>query len=225
VNEMNDMTQTTIHEHVSALADGQLQGEEFAQALQALCAQDELRERWQTWHLVGDVLREGRHSPCTDTTRFVAALSQRLAAEPVPTRPSVVAATMHPATSGAEAANEPVFRWKLIAGVASMAAAAAIGWNWIAVGGAVPAGAQLAQQQQQQPAVPGDNAAALLAASAPGTSTIVPTRVVVGNGGASQVMLRDARLDQMLAAHQQAGGASQMPSGFLRNATFEGPSR
>jgi len=54
----------------------------------------------------------------------------------------------------------------------------------------------------------------------------VPSRVVVGSGGgAPQIMLRDARLDELLAAHQQAGGASQMPSGFLRNATFEGPSR
>ena len=47
---------------------------------------------------------------------------------------------------------------------------------------------------------------------------------MVGNGK-PQVMLRDPRLDQLLEAHQQAGGASQMPSGFLRNATFEGPSR
>jgi len=38
-------------------------------------------------------------------------------------------------------------------------------------------------------------------------------------------MLRDARLDALLEAHQQAGGGSQMPSGFLRNATFEGPAR
>jgi sigma-E factor negative regulatory protein RseA len=221
VNEMNDMTQTTIPEHVSALADGQLRGDEFARAVQALCAQDELRERWQTWHLVGDVLREGRHLPCTDTARFVATLSQRLAAEPL--RPQPTIAAVRPAEAGAEAANEPVFRWKLIAGVASVAAAAAIGWNWVGAGGGVPAGAQLARQQQ--PAAPGGGASALLAASTPGTSTTVPTRVVVGTDTAPQVMLRDARLDQMLAAHQQAGGASQMPSGFLRNATFEGPSR
>ena len=55
-------------------------------------------------------------------------------------------------------------------------------------------------------------------------STLTPTRVIVGNGK-PQVMLRDPRLDQLLEAHQQAGGASQMPSGFLRNATFEGPTR
>lgn len=42
-----------------------------------------------------------------------------------------------------------------------------------------------------------------------------------------QVMLRDPQLDALMAAHQQLGGHSalQMPSGFLRNATFERPSR
>jgi sigma-E factor negative regulatory protein RseA len=48
--------------------------------------------------------------------------------------------------------------------------------------------------------------------------------VLVGNG-APQVMLRDPRLDQLLEAHRQAAGGAQMPSGFLRNATFEGASR
>jgi len=68
----------------------------------------------------------------------------------------------------------------------------------------------------------------VLASAAPSgvqqASTLTPTRVIVGNGK-PQVMLRDPRLDQLLEAHQQAGGASQMPSGFLRNATFEGPTR
>jgi sigma-E factor negative regulatory protein RseA len=41
--------------------------------------------------------------------------------------------------------------------------------------------------------------------------------------GESTVMIRDPRLDALLAAHRQFGGASalQMPSGFMRNATFE----
>jgi sigma-E factor negative regulatory protein RseA len=58
----------------------------------------------------------------------------------------------------------------------------------------------------------------------PAAAPLASTRVVVGSGS-PQVMLRDPRLDQLLEAHQQAGGASQMPSGFLRNATFEGPTR
>ncbi|OYU41868.1 MAG: anti-anti-sigma factor, partial [Burkholderiales bacterium PBB4] len=42
-----------------------------------------------------------------------------------------------------------------------------------------------------------------------------------------QVMIRDPHLAALLAAHKQFGGTSalQMPAGFLRNATFEGPAR
>jgi sigma-E factor negative regulatory protein RseA len=46
-------------------------------------------------------------------------------------------------------------------------------------------------------------------------------------GGERGVMIRDPALDEFLAAHRQLGGASalQTPAGFLRNATFEGPTR
>ena len=48
-------------------------------------------------------------------------------------------------------------------------------------------------------------------------------RVVTGNG----TLVRDARLDQYLSAHKQFGGSSALgvPSGFLRSATYEGPTR
>jgi sigma-E factor negative regulatory protein RseA len=40
-------------------------------------------------------------------------------------------------------------------------------------------------------------------------------------------MMRDPRLDALLAAHKQFGATSalQTPAGFLRNATFEGAAR
>jgi sigma-E factor negative regulatory protein RseA len=40
-------------------------------------------------------------------------------------------------------------------------------------------------------------------------------------------MLRDARLDALMAAHKQFGGTSalQMPAGFISNATYETPAR
>ena len=39
---------------------------------------------------------------------------------------------------------------------------------------------------------------------------------------APAIIIRDPQLDAMLAAHRQMGGATafQMPSGFMRNATF-----
>jgi len=217
---MNHQTDS-IREQVSALADGHLQGSAFAEAIDALEAHDELRADWHAYHLIGDVLRSGQHAPCGDSNVFLARLQARLATEavaPVPVRavPVVVAARQR-----AEPANEPVFRWKLVAGAASLAAVAAISWNWVGGMSSTPNDAQLAQTQQPP-------AMSVLAASGPNaTSAIasaVPTRVQIGNG-APQVMLRDPRLDELLAAHQQVGGGSQMPSTFLRNTTFEGPSR
>jgi sigma-E factor negative regulatory protein RseA len=214
---------TTVHEQVSALADGHLRDDEFAQVIDKVCSSEELRATWHAYHVVGDVLRSGVHSACSDSSQFLSRLQQRLAAEPSAPTLAPDAATM-PLLRRAEAANEPVFRWKLVAGAASLAAAAAIGWNWVGGNGPQPA-PQLAQQQQQQQQQQASGS--VLAASGPSpqaTSVLTPMRVVVGNGN-PQVMLRDPRLDQLLEAHQQAGGASQMPSGFLRNATFDGPSR
>lgn len=217
---MNDRTHASL-EHLSALADGQLHGDELKQALDAIGTDAALRSRWQTYHLVGEVLRTGRHVPCRDASAFVARLSQRMVAEAIePPRLQVLpGTTVHHVR--ADAANEPVFRWKMVAGLASVAAAAAIGWAWVGAGvGQAPAGGQLALQQVPAPAAGNGAGAASVLAAVP----LSQTRVSVG-GGAPQVMLRDPRLDELLEAHQQAAGASQMPSGFLRNATFEGAAR
>ncbi|RYF77220.1 MAG: anti-sigma factor, partial [Comamonadaceae bacterium] len=127
---MNDTTHASL-ERLSALADGQLQGQELKQALDAIGTDAVLRSQWQTYHLVGEVLRTGRHVPCSDASAFVARLSQRLAAEAIePPRLQVMPETAVRHVR-AEAANEPVFRWKMVAGLASVAAAAAIGWAWV----------------------------------------------------------------------------------------------
>ncbi|WP_431273776.1 sigma-E factor negative regulatory protein [Variovorax ureilyticus] len=209
----------TVREQVSALADGHLRGEEFASVIGRIGFDEELRTTWQTYHLVGDVLRSGVHAPCSDTTTFLSRFQDRLASEP-PLQTVVALPESQPVRrSRAEAANEPVFRWKLVAGAASLAAAAAIGWNWVGTEGPRASGAQLAQQQAAPAAV-----VATANIAPPPRQTLTPTRVLVGNGN-PQVMLRDPRLDQLLEAHQQVSGASQLPSGFLRNATFERPSR
>ncbi|ART54497.1 anti-anti-sigma factor [Acidovorax carolinensis] len=198
-------------EQLSALADGQLQGDELAQALQ-FAAQDDGQSTWQLYHLVGDVLRSpelalhqhGNHS-------MVMRIREQLAHEPMPGRlpdtAPAVAQIARPET--AVAANASVFRWKMAAGFASLAAVAAIGWSSFAgLQGAEPSGAQLA------------------VAPAP-AQPAAPVVTVAGNEGQQQVMIRDPRLDELLAAHKQFGSTSalQMPAGFLRNATFETPDR
>jgi sigma-E factor negative regulatory protein RseA len=212
---------SAVREQVSALADGHLRADEFAPVIGRVGADEELRAAWQTYHLVGDVLRSGVHVPCTDAASFLSRLQNRLAAEPAPA-PAVVAALDVPpqpvSRQRAEAANEPLFRWKLVAGAASLAAVAAIGWNWVNVESNRADGAQLARQQANP-------APAIVQASV--TQPVVPVVVAlpVSGGDDSQIMLRDSRLDQFLEAHRQVGGASQLPSGFLRNATFQGPAR
>ena len=89
-------------------------------------------------------------------------------------------------------------------GTPSQVSRTTVGWSVVATGsgGSPSAQPQLATAPQQQ-------AAPVLARSEAG------------------VMIRDPRLDELLAAHRQFGGASalQMPAGFVRNATFEGPAR
>lgn len=212
----------SAREQVSALADGQLRGVAFAQAVAQVCDDEALRATWQTYHLIGDAIRAGAHAPATDSNAFMARLQQRLADEPPVVKPALVAVA-HPVVRRVEAANEPMFRWKLVAGAASLAAAAAIGWNFVGYGAGVGGGAQLARQEQSASPVLAVANTVPAAPAAAAVAVLEPSRVVVGNK--PQVMLRDPRLDQLLEAHQQAGGASQMPSGFLRNATFEGSSR
>ena len=192
---------------VSALVDGDLQGEDFARGVQVMAGDAVARQIWQDYHLIGEILRSGDRAlgPAVGNTSgaFMTRMSANLAKEPgfAPTAAAIPIQALH--TVRAPAANDSTFRWKMVAGVASMAAVAAIGWS--AVGGMVnsPAQGQLAL----------------------GPQLAQPDTVLVGSNGGP--MIRDARLDELLAAHRQLGGASalQMPSGFLRNATFDGPAR
>lgn len=189
-------------EQLSALADGQLQGDEWTQALR-FAAQDDGRDTWQLYHLVGDVLRSSELARADDGRAFLAQLHQKMAEEdPLPTRsmPEAQVQVLPVQMPVRQAANASVFRWKMVAGVASLAAVAAIGWNALDALRSSSPGPQLA--------------------SAPAA-----TQVAATGSQDQQVMLRDPRLDELLAAHKQFGGATalQMPAGFLRNANFDAP--
>lgn len=201
-------------EQLSALADGQLQGAELADALD-YAAQDEAMATWQLYHLVGDVLRSSELAKPVDTD-FMSRLRTELAKEPLPVRAQEAVQVAVVAPDAAAAANASVFRWKMAAGFASLAAVAAIGWSSLSSlqggPGQTPAGSQLAQSSERSVGAPFAPAAPVVA---------------VADADGQQVMIRDPRLDELLAAHKQFGSTSalQMPAGFLRNATFETPSR
>lgn len=224
-------------ESISALVDGQLRAQPFANAVSACVDESDARAAWHTYHLIGDVLRFGETAGHARDDGFAARVAKRLAEEApamrqVATDVASTNATEDIAnyrhwTSGEgqkvhqEAANNPVFRWKLVAGLATVVAVGAVGWSTL--GGALsPAGA-----------APGQSLAAL--ESRPQAKVAAARSVLRDRAGSaalsaqsqSQQMIRDPRLDELLAAHEQAGGVSalSMPAGFLRNATFEGRSR
>jgi len=204
-------------ELISALADGQLRGADFARTVELTAVDDDAQSSWKVYHLIGDVLRsEDLASGSTDAA-FMARLSTRLASETVGAAMSIAAVAPAVMANGLEkgravAANDGGMRWKLVAGFASVAAVAAMGWGTLANTGAPPSQQQLAR-------------AVMTAPSARPDATQVAQQVTVA--GTQQVMIRDARLDELMSAHRQFGGMSalQMPAGFLRNATFEGPAR
>lgn len=204
MNIMKSSLQTS--ELMSALADGQLSGEDFAAALHASCHDDSAISAWDTYHLIGDALRSPALAARGADMAFLGRLNQRLAEEASidrglhlagPAVDIVQAPVLGVLPSGGQAANDADFRWKLVAGVASLAAVAAIAWN--ATGLLTPATTpQLALASASQ-------------------------QIVIASPQGP--IVRDARLEELLAAHKQLGGTSalQEPSGFLRNATFEIP--
>src|SRR3978361_485822 len=124
-----NQTKTILLEQVSALADGELDDEASGHVMAHAGESGEVQKAWQRYHLIGDVLRAGRHERCTDSSAFVSRLQQRIAlehSEPVPVLvPAPIAVALPVVSHLVEAANEPVFRWKLVAGLASVAAAVA----------------------------------------------------------------------------------------------------
>lgn len=209
---MKTQEQTPLCEQVSALMDGQLSDAEFGAAVQN-ASLGEMRESWHLYHVIGDVLRSPELADCRRDALFLERLGERMKLEttrPVAVTPVAVdipASAVVEERLGRSAANDGVFRWKLVAGFASFAAVAAIGWGALGTLGPRSAGPQMAQN--------GSSGITLAQPAVAVAETETP------------VMLRDARLDELLSAHRQASGASALgdASGFLRNATFEGPSR
>jgi sigma-E factor negative regulatory protein RseA len=92
-----------LHEHISALADGELAASELELAFAALDT-DAGRQAWHAYRLIGEALRAGQDASVL-SAGFDAGLAGRLAAEaaPVPApAPAAVLATMAPAAPAAE---------------------------------------------------------------------------------------------------------------------------
>ena len=191
------------NERICDLVDGQLRGADCVQALDALLSDPLAMQTWHAYHVIGDVLRSPELAPSLGDLAFLQRLEGRLAQEPA--RPVVAESKPLPVAVSLPSANASVFRWKMIAGVAGFALVGVVGLNlWTQT--SLPSNAQVAVQSVDVPRAP---------------ETLIAADTAAGP------MIRDERLDELMAAHRQLGGHSalQVPAGFLRNATFEGPAR
>ena len=259
---MND--DLSKREQLSALVDGEASSLHM-QAVLSFAESDEGQQSWRMYHLIGDVLRspELAHHSQHDILSGVRAHMER---EPIRGihLPGVTAESAKQwangsleQVTGAEeqrltesngatvvqlagrpAANASLFRWKMAAGFASVAAVAAVGWSVMLGSGELSGRQGAAELAQLNPgsvvATTAATPAALYQASPVvrdaqarsdlplGEQAQSSTVVAVQGPNAQTVMLRDSRLDELLAAHPQYSSAAnlQMPASFLRNASF-----
>ena len=220
------VNRSVMLERLSALVDGELEEASFASACATWREDEEVRESWHSYQLIGDVLRsEDLGSDATHDAAFMKAIRTRLASEPVvlalqPVPVPPLAASGQVAYSPGNVRNR---RW-------SWATSAAVAAGFVAVAGVVllvrapDPGQQIAARAGAKLGV---QSVSEMQATAPVTSdpsALAPDpQVLVANGK----FIRDLRLDRYLAAHKQFAGSSALgvPSAFLRSATADASDR
>jgi len=213
---------------VSVMVDGELSPEQFSRVWVQLQHSEWAAQAWHTQHLIGDVLRRQVGTGCTtwnadlsqafarNVVMLAKSADDGVAGQPDPTtvahvhvEPSMQMPHVAIPLKQGEAANDSLFRWKALAGLASLSAVLSVAWNvWWASGST--ASPQLAQApvERVSPVVPASPAEA-----APPAPLLVATE--------RGMVERDARLDALIQAHRQHGGGTawQVPAGFMRAAT------
>ena len=194
----NDPLGRDARQWVSAAADGD--ADAMAQACKAWRDDGQTRSDWHMAHLIGDVMRSSELAtqPGHDAA-FLAALRLKLAAEPVVLAPQPL-----------QAARRAGGAWRVPVAVAA---------GFVVVAGV------LVVSRLSAPVDPGAAALALAAASSPGGATLRVSGAasLPAAAQADAALIRDARLDEYLRAHQSARGGIAVPGGGLRRVDAELP--
>ncbi|MES2103608.1 MAG: sigma-E factor negative regulatory protein [Pseudomonadota bacterium] len=198
-------TDTSKQEHISALLDGELSGQECDTVFAGL-AGPEGKQAWDTYHQIGDVLRSddlavnlsagfsSRFSALLDAEPVILAPKSKPASKPQLEHPEM------PAAANAAVMVKPRFSWNVA--IASMAAAAAVAFvmapqvNTL-FGNNPAAGVQLAKV---------NNGAGMPAAQQGGPVQLVADASAPESQSRPSdepEMLRDPRIDSYLLAHQR----------------------
>ena len=205
---------------LSALMDGELDADTLAALCEDWHRDPDLRSRWHGYHLVGDVMRsEDLASTPGRDAAFLHQLRLRLDAEPVVLAPRPLPApvlTPSPSTSAVRSGRA----WRAWRSSAAVAA----GFVVVAVG-AVSLMRPQSSGVEIATAVPAPSPAQVVTVSGSSRADggVPGTNNAVLNG----TVIRDARLDQYLAAHQQLAGGSLLGghAAFLRQAATDAPRR
>ena len=195
---------------LSALMDGHAPAGELPRCSAAWRDDADTRSAWHAYHLIGDVLRseELAGSPARDAA-MLAALRQRLAAEPIVLAPAPVASPVAPAQP---AALRRRHAWLMPSAVAA---------GFVAVAGVLV----VSRMSPPEPA-----ATAVLAVSPAAPSDLQRVGTAAAPGQALVLdgqLIRDAQLDAYLRAHREMRGsaAAAVPGGAMRSVETIVPQR
>jgi sigma-E factor negative regulatory protein RseA len=127
---------------ISALMDGELERHESTAPLDALKADNEARDVWGAYHLIGDAMRDTRML----SEGFAVRVAAKLAGEPTVMAPSHLV----------QRPERP--RWQLLSAAASLTAVALVGWVAFGIQEDAPKVAQAPQQNPTAQVQPPDSA-------------------------------------------------------------------
>lgn len=218
------MEHMQTRELISAIADGEARGEAFARGMDLVAREPAALEAWQAYHLIGDVLRSEdlAADPSRDAV-FLQRLRVHLAQEPAVFAPGAVAGAAAGAStrSGTRSMNR--------ASGSPWRAAFAVAAGFVAVAGVYTFMQPMGQTPSHEPALASAPRPEVARPEAPRlvSNDVAAPAPAEAVSVASGKLLRDARLDAYLAAHEQFAGSTAlgMPSAFLRSATVSAPGR
>ncbi len=203
-----------LRARLSELADGEADEAGVRTACQAWRDRADMRQAWHAYHLIGDVLRsdELAHHARGDAD-FLARLRVKLADEPAVLAPTPFQAPTVP-PAAATLHDAPVVRAPQVRRRQAWLVPAAAAAGFVAVAGVLVV---------TRLSAPGEASGPLQARSAGngGLSVAAGSSVsgTVATGAAGAAMIRDARLDAYLQAHQavRGGGVAVLPGVGLRS--------
>jgi len=205
LNGVGMNTKEMSGEQISALADGEIADDELESALASLRKEDALGD-WAIYHQIGDVLRSDDMA-LNMSTDFNARFAARLAAEP-----TIIAPAAHNASNKnitKENRGRDVKRWAL-PGMAAAVAMAAV---------AFVSTPQLMVAMSGSHSSSGNNAV-MASAGKEQPSNAAGSASIVAASASGEVVMRDARIDDYLLAHQRFSPSLYSTTQYARSATF-----